>query len=93
MGELVREALRAAGDKAVVVLASRDGDKAALAVGVGKELAPARVKAGDVVKKLAAIIGGGGGGKPDFAQAGGKEPGKLPEMLAAAPGVIKGLLE
>jgi alanyl-tRNA synthetase len=93
IGDLAREALPRLGDNGVVVLAGRDGDKAALAVAVGKSLAPARLKAGDVVKKLAAVIGGGGGGKPDFAQAGGKEPEKLPEMLALVPRVVGELLK
>ena len=93
LAELALSALAERGDDAVLVLAGRDGDKAALVVAVSKRLAPARIKAGDVVKRLAAMIGGGGGGKPDFAQAGGKEPGKLPEMLAAAPTVVAELLK
>jgi alanyl-tRNA synthetase len=41
-----------------------------------------RVKAGDLVKRLAPLIGGSGGGRPDFAQAGGRDPTKLDETLA-----------
>ena len=93
LGDLAREAVKSLGDSGVAVLAGRDGDKAALAVAVGKTLAPARLKAGDIVKRLAVIIGGGGGGKPDFAQAGGKEPGKLTEMLATASKVVAELLK
>ncbi len=93
IGDLAREALAGLGENGVVVLAGRDGDKAALAVAVGKGLAPAKLKAGDAVKKLAALIGGGGGGKPDFAQAGGKEPEKLPELMQAVPKVILELLQ
>ena len=48
----------------------------------------ARVKAGQIVKELAPIVGGGGGGRPDFAEAGGKQPEKIDEMLAAAEGVV-----
>ncbi len=92
LGELGRETLRNAGAGSIVILAGRDGDKAALVVTAAGDLAPARIKAGEVVKRLAAIIGGGGGGKPDLAQAGGKEPGKLPELIAAAPKVVKDLL-
>ena len=51
-----------------------------------------KVPAGPVVKQLAPIVGGGGGGRPDFAEAGGKDPSKIAEMLAAARGVVEKLL-
>ena len=41
----------------------------------------ARVPAGRLVKALAGLVGGSGGGRDDFAQAGGKEPERLPEAL------------
>ena len=44
-----------------------------------------RLKAGQLVKELAPIVGGGGGGRPDFAEAGGKDPAQVDAMLAAAP--------
>jgi alanyl-tRNA synthetase len=44
------------------------------------------------VKELAPIVGGGGGGRPDFAEAGGKDPAQIDAMLAAAPEVVKRLL-
>jgi alanyl-tRNA synthetase len=40
-----------------------------------------RYHAGNIVKQIAPIVGGGGGGRPDFAQAGGKEPSKVDEAL------------
>ena len=43
-----------------------------------------RVHAGNLIKHIAPIVGGGGGGRPNMAQAGGKEAGKLPEALHAA---------
>ena len=51
-----------------------------------------RVKAGQIVKELAPMVGGGGGGRPDFAEAGGKQPEKIDEMLKAAEGVVAKLL-
>ena len=51
-----------------------------------------RLKAGQLVKELAPIVGGGGGGRPDFAEAGGKDPAQVDAMLAAAPGVVQRLL-
>jgi alanyl-tRNA synthetase len=44
------------------------------------------------VKELAPMVGGGGGGRPDFAEAGGKQPEHIDQMLTAAPGVIQKLL-
>ena len=40
------------------------------------------VKAGDLIREVAAVVGGGGGGRPDFAQAGGKDPDKVAEAIA-----------
>ena len=51
-----------------------------------------RVKAGQIVKELAPIVGGAGGGRPDFAEAGGKQPEKIDEMLSASQTVIARLL-
>ena len=56
-------------------------DKALLAIGVTKDLTD-RLKAGDLIREVAAVVGGGGGGRPDFAQAGGKDPSKLEEAIA-----------
>ena len=65
----------------VVVLASHNQDKAALVVSVTRDLID-RVHAGQLVKTLAPIIGGRGGGRPDFAQAGGREPDRIEQLLA-----------
>ena len=40
-------------------------------------------------RRVVRIVGGGGGGRPDFAEAGGKDPSKIDALLAAAPDVIK----
>lgn len=64
-------------EKVIVILASTlDPEKLIYAVGVSKSIIK-RIKAGDIVKKLAEMTGGKGGGRPDFAQAGGKEIHKL----------------
>jgi alanyl-tRNA synthetase len=80
LAEKLRDRL---GGPAVVVLGAAAGDKAMLTVMVSKD-ATARVQAGALVKALAAMVGGSGGGRPDMAQAGGTDVGKLDEALARA---------
>ena len=68
----------------VVILGGTDSGKVSLAVRVSKDLVARGIHAGNIVKASAPIIGGGGGGRPDAAQAGGKDPSKLADALAAA---------
>ena len=75
----------------VVVLASPGDGKVSVVVGVTPDLTK-RVPAGQVVKQLAPIVGGGGGGRPDFAEAGGKDPSKIGDLLAASRGVVEKML-
>ncbi|MFZ5480998.1 MAG: alanine--tRNA ligase [Myxococcota bacterium] len=74
---------------AVVVLAAKDQDAVRLLVAVSKDLAGKRYDAGKIIGALASMVGGKGGGRPDLAQAGGKEPAKVAEMLAAVPKVLQ----
>jgi alanyl-tRNA synthetase len=67
----------------VVVLGAAAEGKVTLIVGVTKDLT-GRLQAGKIVGHLAGIVGGRGGGRPDLAEAGGSEPGKLDEALKAA---------
>jgi alanyl-tRNA synthetase len=60
-----------------VMLFMKKGDKVMLAA--GSKNTP--IKAGDWIKFIAPIVGGGGGGRPDFAQAGGKDPSKITTAL------------
>jgi len=75
----------------IVILASPSDGKVTVVVGVTADLTE-KVPAGQVVKQIAPIVGGRGGGRPDFAEAGGKDPSKIGEMFAAARGVIETML-
>ncbi|MFH1730956.1 MAG: alanine--tRNA ligase [Planctomycetota bacterium] len=75
-------------ESGVVVLASGAGGKLSLVVGVTNDLTPG-VHAGKIIKDIASLIGGGGGGRPDMAQAGGKDPSKIDDLLAAAPDIVR----
>ena len=59
-----------------------------LVASVSKDLTT-RFPAGKLVQEVAKQVGGGGGGRPDLAQAGGKEPGKLDAALASAAGWVE----
>ena len=74
-------------ESGVVVLASGAGGKLSLVVGVTNDLTPG-VHAGKIIKDIASLIGGGGGGRADMAQAGGKDPSKIDDLLAAAPDIV-----
>ncbi len=65
----------------VVVLGTVSHDKPMLIAAVTPDLIARGIKAGDLIKRVAAVVGGGGGGRPDMAQAGGKDPDKLSEAL------------
>ncbi len=75
----------------IIVLGSpMDGGKVALVTGVTRDLTD-RFSAIDIVSEVAGLMGGGGGGRPDLAEAGGKDPEKLPEAIDAVPGIIEKL--
>ena len=95
---LEKESLRGLADSlrdrlgsGVVILASTNAGKVALVVSVSKDLVD-RVPAGRVVKAIAPIVGGGGGGRADFAQAGGRRPDKVDELLAEGQAVVGKML-
>jgi alanyl-tRNA synthetase len=72
----------------VVVLVSAGESNVNLVASVTQDLTR-RYHAGNIIKELARMIGGGGGGRPDFAQAGGKEPTKIAAVLKRAEELIR----
>ena len=74
---------------AVAVLVGKAEDKITMAVTVSKQAQERGLKAGALVKEIAAIAGGKGGGKPDFAMAGLKDETKIDEALAAVSAIVK----
>jgi len=98
VGGLEKGALRGLADtlrdrlgRGVVLLVNDNGGKVGLIVSVSKDLTD-RVHAGKVVKAIAPIVGGGGGGRPDFAEAGGREPGRIDALLAESRRVVGRML-
>ena len=84
LGDQLKEKL----GEGVVVLASVAGGKVSLLAMVTDQAQKAGAHAGNLIKGMAAIVGGGGGGRPNMAQAGGKNPAKVPEALEAAADIL-----
>ena len=76
-------------ENVAVMLFMKKGDKVMLAA--GSKNTP--IKAGDWIKSIAPIVGGGGGGRPDFAQAGGKDPSKITTALEESKVYLSEILE
>ena len=85
MADMVRDNLQSG----VVVLGAVVGDKVNFVAMASKEAVTRGAHAGNIVKEVSAAAGGGGGGRPEMAQAGGKNPEKLPTALA----IVASLLE
>jgi alanyl-tRNA synthetase len=79
-------------DDAAIVLGTAVDGRVHLAVSVAPALVERGVKAGEVVKLAAEVVGGGGGGRDTLAQAGGRDPEKLPEALERAREAIESTL-
>ena len=80
LSDAVRQKL---GDAVVVLGTSSDG-RVHLVANVAPEVVERGVKAGEVVRAAAQTAGGGGGGRDTMAQAGGRDPARLPDALATA---------
>ena len=85
LGDQLKEKL---GD-GVIVLASNNGGKVCLMAMVTDGAQKKGAQAGNLVKGMAQIVGGGGGGRPNMAQAGGKNPARIPEAIQAAAGILE----
>ena len=77
----------------VVVLAGESENRVLWAVKASRDAVAKGAHAGNLVRELARVTGGGGGGRADFAQAGGKEPGKIDDALAQAARILATQIE
>jgi alanyl-tRNA synthetase len=72
----------------VLALGSVKDEKVNMIIMVSKDLT-SRFHAGNIIKEIAPLLGGTGGGKPDMAQSGGKDPGKLDAALEALYTIVQ----
>lgn len=88
MGDALREKIKSG----VILLASEADGKVNIIALATKDLLAKGIHAGNLVKEVARITEGGGGGRPDMAQAGGRNPGKILEALEKAEEILKNQL-
>ena len=89
LGDQLKEKL----GEGVVVLASDNAGKVNLMATATDGAMKAGAHAGNLIKAIASIVGGGGGGRPNMAQAGGKNPEKISDAIAAVYDVVEGQLK
>jgi alanyl-tRNA synthetase len=77
----------------VAVLGTVSNGKPLLVAMVTDDLVQRGLHAGNLVRAVAQMVGGGGGGRPNMAQAGGRDPERLPDALAAVPNLVKEALD
>ncbi|MBP6017309.1 MAG: alanine--tRNA ligase [Candidatus Promineofilum sp.] len=79
-------------DSGVAVLGMVNDGKPTIIATVTDDLIARGVKAGDLVREVARIVGGSGGGRPNMAQAGGGDPAKVGDALAAVGRLVEAAL-
>ena len=89
LGDQLKEKL---GEGVVVLASAKDGKVSLLAMVTPGAMASG-AHAGNLIKGVAAIVGGGGGGRPNMAQAGGKNPDKIPEAIAKVAELVEGQMK
>jgi alanyl-tRNA synthetase len=80
---------RASFGSGVAVLGTVNEDRPVLVAAVTPDLIQRGLRAGDLIKKVAQIVGGSGGGRPHLAQAGGRDPDRLPAAIEAVPDLVR----
>lgn len=89
LGDQLKEKL---GEGVVVLASAKDGKVSLLAMATQGAMDKG-AHAGNLIKAAAAIVGGGGGGRANMAQAGGKNPDKIPEAIAKVAELVEGQLK
>jgi len=88
--QAVADALKQKFDGPIVLAGAKDGNVALVAV-VPKQLT-SKFQANKIIQQIAPIVGGKGGGRPESAQGGGTDPGKIDNLIAEARRLLSGIL-
>ena len=88
MGDFLRDKL----SSCVVTLGALSDGSPILVTMVTPDLVERGLNAGNIARDAAKLMGGGGGGRPEMAQAGGRQPEKLDDALAAVPSLVRSAL-
>lgn len=86
LGDQMKDKL---GEGVIILTSSTGKDKVNLIVMVTDSIVKKGVKAGNIIKELAGLVGGGGGGRPQMAQAGGKNPEGMDDIVKQAPIILE----
>ena len=90
----VADAIRGSVTDGIALLVSKEqSTSVAWVMALTATLVKRGLHAGELLKAIAALTNGGGGGRPEFAQAGGKDPSRIPEALRRAEQLIREALE
>ena len=81
------------GSGVVLIVSAQGSDKVNMIAMATDDVIAKGAHAGNLIKSLAGLVGGGGGGRPNMAQAGGKNPAGIDELLAKVPEVLEGQIK
>lgn len=89
----IADSIKSKKDVAVIVLAGITEDKISFVATATKDAVNMGIHAGKIVGEVAKITDGRGGGKPDFAQAGGKDPKKIDVALSFVNKLVESMIK
>ena len=90
LGDSMKEKI---GSGVVILVSTQGGDKVNVIAMATDDAVAKGAHAGNLIKAVAPVVGGGGGGRPNMAQAGGKNPAGVEELLSKAADVVASQLQ
>jgi len=91
--DAIRGTIKQNGEEGVVLLAGSSGPEQVAFVMATTSGAARQVHAGNLLKAIAPLTQGSGGGRPEFAQAGGRDPSGIPTAMKRAEELVREALK